>query len=161
MLKPLTEVQHQQRHLDQIDKRNPLRDLAKQCLHNLAPQCPTTASVATVMEQIHNSTATSIPDFLCLVIENLGHRTQEEEVEKKKMHLKDGSLQFSEEITHLRKKNQALRKQIFEKERYIKQLLEQTVKDTTAKFESKLYDIIYICSIKIDREVFTDVLTDK
>ena len=89
--KPLTEVQRRQRYIDMIDRRTPLRSLAEKCLQNFPSQRPSTANIVSDLEQIQRSDASSVPNLLEVVLEN--------------MRLKEREGQLMDEIAQLRQRD--------------------------------------------------------
>ena len=97
----LTELQRRQEYFDLIEKKNPLRAVSEKCLQNIPLQRPSTASIASDLEQIHSSSATSPPEYLEMVTENLTLKEREKQ-------LTSEIAQLSDEVAQLTDKNARL-----------------------------------------------------
>ena len=124
--KPLTEVQRRQKYLDMVDQENPLKALAERCLQNFPSQRPSTANITSDLEQVHNTHASSAPNYLEMALEISSLKEKEKRFTDENAQLRQQNLTLTQatrekdaDIAQLRKEKSSLQAQIEEVSYYL------------------------------------------
>ena len=115
--KPLTEVQRRQKYLDMVDKENPLKALSERCLQNFSSQRPSTANITSDLEQVCNTHASSAPNYLNVITENLTLKEKEKRFEDEIAQVCEQCLMLTKQNLLLAEQNLLLTKAMDEKEK--------------------------------------------